>query len=124
MISSSEPMGFDEGTFITMDNKTKNQWWDIPCHYDEYEERPSTVQDLKDQLLVLEEKIVWVLTRADDTQRYIEDLIGHDQIEEIQKRVASGVTSVKFHIIKEALDKMKSDYLQLFIDRDLYLKFV
>jgi hypothetical protein len=75
MISSSEPMGFDEGTFITVDNKTKNQWWDIPCHYDEYEERPSTVQDLKDQLLVIEEKIVQVLTREDGSHKFIKGIM-------------------------------------------------
>jgi hypothetical protein len=76
MVSSSEPIGFHEGSVLTVDNKTKIQWWDNPCHYDEYEERPSTVQGLKDQLLVSEEIIVQVLTRANDTQRYIEDLIG------------------------------------------------
>jgi hypothetical protein len=45
-------------------------------------------------------------------------------MEERQKGVAGGVTSAQLHIIKEALEKMKSDYLQLFMDRDLSLKFV
>jgi hypothetical protein len=45
-------------------------------------------------------------------------------MEERQKGVASGVTSAQLHIIKEALEQMKSYYLQLFMDRDLALKFV
>jgi len=36
----------------------------------------------------------------------------------------SGVTSAHLHIIIEALEQLKSDYLQLFMDRDLDLKFV
>jgi hypothetical protein len=43
---------------------------------------------------------------------------------ERQKGVASGVTSTQLHIIKEALENMKSYYLQLFMDRDLALKFI
>jgi hypothetical protein len=38
--------------------------------------------------------------------------------------VAGGFTSAHFHIDKEALEKMKLDYLQLFMDKDLSLKFV
>jgi hypothetical protein len=45
-------------------------------------------------------------------------------MEERQKGVAGGVTSAQLHIIKEALEQMKSDYLQLFMDRDLALKFI
>jgi hypothetical protein len=52
MVSSSEPIGFHEGSVFIVKNKIEIQWWDDPCHYDEYEERPPTVQGLKDQLLV------------------------------------------------------------------------
>jgi hypothetical protein len=38
--------------------------------------------------------------------------------------VAGGVTSAHLRIGKEALEQLKSDYLQLFMDRDLALKFV
>jgi hypothetical protein len=37
MVSSSEPIGFYEGSVLTLDKKIENQWWDNPCHYDEYE---------------------------------------------------------------------------------------
>jgi hypothetical protein len=74
--------------------------------------------------LVKEEHIVQVLTRADGTHKFIEDLMWKVQIEERQKGVADGITSAQLHIIKEALEKMKVDYLQLFMDRDLALKFV
>ena len=45
-------------------------------------------------------------------------------MEERQNRIANGITSAQLRIIKEALERMKSDYLQLFMDRDLALKFV
>jgi hypothetical protein len=45
-------------------------------------------------------------------------------MEERQKGVVGGVTSAQLRIIKEALEKMKSNYLELFMDRDLALKFV
>jgi hypothetical protein len=124
MVLSSNPIGFDEGSVLTVDNKTKNRWWDSPCHYDEYEERPLAVQDLKDQLLVTEEKIVQGLTRVDGAHKFIEDIIWKTQMEERQKAVAGGVTSAQLHIIKEAIEQMKSDYLQLFMGRDLALKFI
>jgi hypothetical protein len=40
------------------------------------------------------------------------------------KGLADGVTSAQLCIIKEALEQMKSNYLQLFMDRDLALKFI
>jgi hypothetical protein len=80
-------------------------------------------QGLEDQLLVKEEQIVQVLIRADNTHKYIEDLMWKAQMDERQKGVADGITSAQLRIIKEALERMKSDYLQLFIDRDLALKF-
>jgi hypothetical protein len=45
-------------------------------------------------------------------------------MEERQKEITDEVTSAQLHIIKEALEQMKFDYLHLFIDRDLALKFV
>jgi hypothetical protein len=38
--------------------------------------------------------------------------------------VAGGVNSAQLRIGKEALEQLKSDYLQLFMDRDLALMFV
>jgi hypothetical protein len=74
--------------------------------------------------LVKEEQIVQVLTRADGTHKLIKDLMWKAQMEERQKGVADGITSAQLRIIKESLEQMKSDYLQLFMDRDLALKFV
>jgi hypothetical protein len=46
------------------------------------------------------------------------------QIEKRHSGVAGAVTSAHLHIDKEALEQLKSDYLQLFMDRDLALKFI
>jgi hypothetical protein len=74
--------------------------------------------------LVKEEQIVQVLTRADGTHKFVEDLMWKVQIKERQKVVAYGITSSQLRIIKEALEKMKVDYLQRFMDMDLALKFI
>jgi hypothetical protein len=79
---------------------------------------------LKDQLLFIEEKIVQVLRRVNGAHKFIEGIMWKTKMEERQKEVASGVTSVQLNIIKEALEEMTKNYLQLFIDRDLSLKFV
>jgi hypothetical protein len=73
--------------------------------------------------LVTEEQIVQVLIRVDGAHKFIEDIIGKTQMEERQTGVAGGVTSAQLCIIKEALEKMKSYYLQLFMDKDLSIKF-
>ena len=44
-------------------------------------------------------------------------------MEERQKGIANGFISTQLRIIKEALEQMKCNYLQLFMDRDLDLKF-
>jgi hypothetical protein len=44
-------------------------------------------------------------------------------MEERLSGVASGVTSAQLRLINDALEQLKSDYLQLFMDRDLVLKF-
>jgi hypothetical protein len=92
---------------------------DNPHHVDEI-----TSRGLEDRLLVTEEQIVQVLMREDGAHKFIEDLMWKTQLEERQKGVTGGVTSTQLHIIKEALEQMKSDYLQLFMDRDLALKFI
>jgi hypothetical protein len=96
----------------------------VPQHDDEREQRSLALEDLEDRLLVTEEQIVQVLTRADGVHRFIEDLMWKTQMEERQRGVVDGVTSNQLCIIKEALEQMKSDYLQLFMDRDLSLKFI
>jgi hypothetical protein len=45
-------------------------------------------------------------------------------MEERQKGVIDRITIAQLRIIKEALEKMKYDYLQLFMDRDLSLNFI
>jgi hypothetical protein len=96
---------------------------DNPYLLDEIEQIPLALRDLENQLLVIEEQIVQVLTRKDGVHRFIESFIWKTQMEKRQKGVARGVTSVQLRIIKEALEQMKSDYFQWFMDRDLSLKF-
>ena len=57
-------------------------------------------QSLEDQLLVKEEQIVQVLTRADGTHKLIKDLMWKAQMEERQKGVADGITSAQLNNIK------------------------
>jgi hypothetical protein len=45
-------------------------------------------------------------------------------MEERKNGVTNQITSAQLCIIKEALEQMKSKYLQMFVDRDLVLKFV
>jgi hypothetical protein len=45
-------------------------------------------------------------------------------MEERHSGVASAVTSAQLRLINDALEQPKSNYLQLFMDRDLVLKFV
>jgi hypothetical protein len=65
-----------------------------------------------------------VLTRANGVHKFIEDIMWKTQMEERQKRVAGGITSAQLRIIIEELEQMKPNYLQLFMDRNLALKFV
>ena len=81
-----------------------SQWilWSLrgnPHHADKM-----TLHDLESQLLVTEEQIVQVLTRADGAHKFIEDLMWNTQLEERHKGVAEGVTSTQLRIIKEALE--------------------
>jgi hypothetical protein len=112
---------YEEGSphCTTSSNESIDPLCDIPCHVDEI-----TLHDLENRLLVTEEQIVQVLTRADGAHKFIEDLMWKTQMEERKKGIADGVTSTQLCIIKEALEQMKSDYLQLFMDRDLALKFI
>ena len=74
-------------------------------------------------MLVTEDHITWVLNRADGAHRFIEEIMWRSQMEESHNGVASGVTSAQLCIIKEALQQLKSDYVQLFMERDLALRF-
>jgi hypothetical protein len=99
---------YEEGSphCTTSSNESIDPLCDIPCHVDEI-----TLHDLENRLLVTEEQIVQVLTRANGAHKFIEDLMWKTQMEERKKGIADGVTSTQLHIIKEALEQMKSDYL-------------
>jgi hypothetical protein len=109
MESSSESVVVDGDSILLDESKSKNPLCDHPHHVDEIEQIPLALCDLEDRLLVTEEKIVQVLTREDGAHKFIEYIIGKTQMEERQKGVAGGVTSVQLYIIKEALEQMKSD---------------
>jgi hypothetical protein len=86
-----------ERMILEVKAKSENLLCDIPYHLDEIEQNPLALCDLEDQLLVIEEQIVQVLTREDGAHRFIEALIWKTQMEERQKGVASGVTSAIVH---------------------------
>jgi hypothetical protein len=65
-----------------------------------------------------------VLTETYRASRLLEEILWRAQIEERCSGIENGFTISQLHIIKEALEKIKSDYLQLFMDRDLVLKFI
>jgi hypothetical protein len=91
---------------------------DSPCHVDEI-----TLHELENQLSVTEDKIVHLLTRIDGAHKFVQDLMWKTELEEIQRTVAGGVTSTQLCITKESLEQVKSDYLELLMDRDLALNF-
>jgi hypothetical protein len=74
---------------MTSSNEFIDPLYDNPRQVDEI-----TLHDLESGLLVTEEQIVQVLTR-----------------EERPRGIVDGFTSTQLRIIKEALEKMKSDYL-------------
>jgi hypothetical protein len=115
MVSPSALGDVDEGNILTDDNSD---------HLDVVGQRLLAWHDLEDRLLVTEDQITQVLTRTDGAHRFIEDLMWRAQMEERHSGVASGVTSAQLCLINDALEQLKSDYLQLFMDRDLVLKFV
>lgn len=73
--------------------------------------------------MVIDETVVQVLTRADDTHKFVEELIWEAQIEKRKKGVSSGVTLTQLFTVREALEMMKIDYVQLLKDRDLAVKY-
>jgi hypothetical protein len=73
---------------------------------------------------VTKDRITQALTETDEARRFIKYIMKRAQIEERHSGVAGGVTSAQVRIDKEALEQLKSDYLQLFIDRDLALKII
>lgn len=117
MTSSRDTIKCDGENVHTVENESEKSMCDSLFSLNEFEQKPLALQHLKYRLLITEEKIVQVLTRADDSHKYIEDLIWKTQIEERQKGVASGVTSTQLRSIKEAFENMKSDYLKLLMDR-------
>lgn len=123
MASSRESIKCDSHNASTIENKPENLLCDNPCSLDEFEIKPLSLQDLKDRFSVTEKRVMQVLTRADEFHKYIEDLTWETQMKERHKGVASGVTSTHLGTIKEAFERMKSDYLQLLMDRDLAIKF-
>jgi hypothetical protein len=97
---------------------------DGPDHLDAIGQRPLALRDLEDRLLLTEDRITQVLTRTDGACKFIEDIMRIAQIEERHGGVVGGVTSAHLRIGKEALEQLKSDYLQFFMYRELVLKFV
>ena len=85
-------------------------------------QKPLSILDLLDTLLVKEDKIVQVLTRLDDSSNLIEDLLQKIVIEEKHGNVSS-ITSSPLHTIFESLKMIKFEYLLLLMDRDLAIKF-
>jgi hypothetical protein len=85
MASSSESVVVDGDSILIDENKSENLLCDNPYHLDEIEQSPLALRHLEDQLLVTEEQIVQVLTRADGAHRFIETLIWKTQMEERQK---------------------------------------
>jgi hypothetical protein len=86
--------------------------------------RPLTPYDLEVRLLVTRDQLTQVLTRTDGAHKFIEELVWRTHMEERHSGIAGGVTSAQLCIIREALEHLKSDYLQLFMDKELVLKFV
>jgi hypothetical protein len=111
----------NEGVDLVYEEDSKRESYDcIVSHSDSV----SPFCDLENRLLLTEEKIVQVLMRADGVHKFIEDIMWKTHMEERHKGVVDGITSTQLRIIKEALEQMKYDYLQLFMDRDLALKLV
>jgi hypothetical protein len=106
------------------DDEESTLTYDSPDHLDVVGQRLLALRNLEDRLLVTEDQITQVLTRTDGARRFIEDIIQRAQIKERHSGVAGGVTSTHLCINKEALEQLKSHCLQLFMDRDLALKFV
>lgn len=104
-------------------SKSENLIRDSSSLLDQLDQQPLDVQDLKEHLMVSEDEVVQVLTREDNTHKFIEDLLWKIQIEEREKRMATGINNTHLHTIREALGKMKSDYLKLLKDRDFAIKF-
>ena len=73
---------------------------------------------LGDQLLVTEERLLQALSLNNNSHKLIENII-----EKGHKGFVERVPSFKLCIIKRELENMKVYYLQLFMDRDLALKF-
>lgn len=75
MSSSRESIKSDKDNASTIENKSENLMCGNPCSLDEFDLKLLSLQDLKDKFLVTKERIVQVLTRADASHKYVEDLI-------------------------------------------------
>ena len=104
----------DEGSTLT---------YDISCQLEATGKRPFTLYNLEDRLLVTEDQVTQVLTRTDGARRFIKDIFCRAQMEERHIEIVGGVTSAQLCISMEELEQLKSNYLQLFMDMDLPLKF-
>jgi hypothetical protein len=104
----------DEGSTLT---------YDISCQLEATGKRPFTLYNLEDRLLVTEDQVTQVLTRTDGARRFIKDIFWRAQMEERHIEIVGGVTSAQLCISMEELEQLKSNYLQLFMDMDLSLKF-
>jgi len=104
----------DEGSTLT---------YDISCQLEATGKRPFTLYNLEDRLLVTEDQVTQVLTRTDGARRFIKDIFWRDKMEERHIEIVGGVTSAQLCISMEELEQLKSNYLQLFMDMVLSLKF-
>ena len=83
-------------------DKSKNLTKDSPLTLDEVGQKPWSLDDLMVMLLVKEETIVQVLTRADDSYQFIENLMRKTKLEETQRGSVNGATSSQLLTIMEA----------------------
>jgi hypothetical protein len=104
MISPSALGDVDEGSILTDD---------ISDHLDASRTEDSSVAWFGGSL---EDHITHVLTRADGSHIFLLMWIPDGG------ETPGGVTSVQLRIIKDALEQLKSDYWQLFMDMDIALK--
>jgi hypothetical protein len=104
----------DEGSTLT---------YDISCQLEATGKRPFTLYNLEDRLLVTEDQVTQVLTRTDGARRFIKEIFWRAEMEERHIEIVGGVPSAQLCIIMEELEQLKSNYLQLFMDMDLSLKF-
>ena len=95
-----------ENVVLPSDEKLENSMENHPFVFEGDGQKPLSLLDLLDMLLVKEDKIVQVLTSMDDSSNLIEDLIRKIVIEERHGNVCD-VTSPLLHNIFETLILIK-----------------